>query len=91
MPKACSQSCREQAGENHILVAGKASKRPLTYASVGQILDDDLRRESKKAKKLAEDDVISLEYNAPFALKPNMIPKSLRDRLPAAIRVVGGH
>ena len=46
------------------------------------------------AKQLVESDIITLECNAPLRgalLKPNMIPKSVRDRFLAAIGVVGDH
>ena len=50
-PKAASN----KAGENHTIVASKASKRPLLSASsIEQLLDDDLKRESKAAKKQPE-------------------------------------
>ena len=41
-------------------IASKASKRLLYDASVGQLLDDDLRPESKRAKCHTNDDFITL-------------------------------
>ena len=84
----------KKAQEKPNQISRKASKRLLSNASVGQLLDDDLRRESKRAKQLVECDIITFECNAPLRgalLNPNMIPKSLRDRFPAAIGVVGDH
>ena len=48
-------------------VASKASKRLLIDAPLGQILDDDLRRESKRAKTLMFDNYITF---GDTALKP---------------------
>ena len=68
------------------IVASKASKRQLHHASIGQMLDDDLRRESKLAKCHAHGEFIMLEDKALCsALRPNMIPPKLRERFPDAI------
>jgi hypothetical protein len=67
----------------------KASKRLLYDASLGQLLDDDLRRESQMAKCQANDDLITLVDSAYVqnALRPNMIPLKLRERFPDAVGV----
>jgi len=72
-------------------ITSKASKRLLKNATVGQLLDDDLQRESKLAKRPLDDDIITLEDKAPMAsaIKPNMIPQSLKDRFPDAMRALG--
>ena len=72
-------------------ITSKASKRLLKNATVGQLLDDDLQREPKLAKRLLDDDIITLEDKAPMAsaIKPNMIPQSLKDRFPDAMRALG--
>ncbi len=61
-------------------------KRKLHSAPVGQVLDDDLQRESKLAKHLVEPDVITLESDtfSIGALRPNLIPQRLKDRFPQA-------
>ena len=63
-------------------VARKASKRPLLSANIGQILDDDLKHESKLARKHPFDEIIDLGYAAPAIreLKLGMIPLILRER-----------
>ena len=78
--KAAHPQCK--AGGYHDTVASKASKRPLLNASFEQILDDDLRRESKYVRKLPCDDIIDLGYRAPQdrVLKLSMIPPILRER-----------
>ena len=62
-------------------VARKASKRTLLSASYEQLLDDDLRRESIKAKKHRVDEVIDLgcaHYDRVRML--SLIPAKLRER-----------
>ena len=75
-----------KAGDNPNTVASKASKRPLQPASFEQMLDDDLKRESKIAKKHPCDDIIELGYEAPAqrVLKLGMIPLKLRERFDLA-------
>ncbi len=67
-------------------VASKASKRLLIDAPLGQILDDDLRRESKQAKTLMFDGYITLGDTAlnESAVSLGMIPPRLRERFPNA-------
>ena len=77
--KAASSKAEEKCNK----VARKASKRPLMSASLEQLLDDDLRRESNDAKN-QYDGIIDLGYSARKALKLGMIPQSLRERFPHA-------
>ena len=71
------------------IVASKASKRLLIEAPLGLILDDDLRRESKRAKTLVFDEQITLrdaELNQ-STVTLGMIPPRLRERFPNAGRI----
>ena len=76
-----SQNPPSKSDDTKIIVARKASKRLLSNASIGQILDDDLKRESKSAKKHFNEDNIELGFPvANRALKLGMIPQILRER-----------
>ena len=70
-------------------VASKASKRRLIEAPLEQILDDDLRRESKQARTLMDDEFITLGHIAlnNSAVSLGMIPPKLRERFPDAGKV----
>ncbi len=78
------KAAHNKASVNRKIVASKASKRPLLNASLEQLLDDDLRRESKSARKQPYDGIIELGYSAPKdkVLKLGMIPPTLRERFP---------
>ena len=68
------------------IVASKASKRLHIDAPLGQILDDDLRRESKRAKTLMFDNYITFGDTAlkNTVVTLGMIPPRLRERFPNA-------
>ena len=76
-----------KAKGSRTIVTSKASKRPLHKATLEQLLDDDLKRESKFAKKQPYDGIINLGYYAPMgrALSLGMIPPRLRERFPDAV------
>ena len=71
-----------EAGGNLTTVARKASKRQLLTANLEQILDDDLMRESKQAKKCPREDFIELGHTSPHnrVISIGMIPQVLRER-----------
>ena len=81
-PRHGQRNPPHKAGENPIIVASKASKRTLLSANIGQILDDDLKHESKLARKHPFDEIIDSGYTAPAIreLKLGMIPLILRER-----------
>ena len=68
-------------GNNLTIVARKASKRPLLSASYEQLLDDDLKRESHKARKQPCDAIIDLgSASQDKARMLSLIPAKLRGR-----------
>ncbi len=87
MQRHAHKAAKSKANGSRNTVASKASKRLLYDASVGQLLDDDLRREAKQAKRLAHGEIIMLVDNAHVesALRPNMLPPKLRERFPDAV------
>ena len=64
----------------HPNISGKASKRLLMSASPEELLDDDLKRESKFAKKHQSDEFIILEDSNGSRFTPGMLPQRLKDR-----------
>jgi len=74
------------------IVASKTSKRLLIDAPLGQILNDDLKRESKRAKTLMFDNYITFGDTAlkNSVVTLGMIPPRLRERFPNA-GVVGNY
>jgi ribonuclease HI len=62
----------------------KTAKRPVV--SLGQMLDAELERESKQARKhfevgmLLDETIIELEPSSNISLRPGMLPSSLRER-----------
>jgi ribonuclease HI len=64
----------------HPNISRKASKRLLLSASPEKLLDDDLKRESKSAKKHQSDDIIILEDSNGSYVTPGMLPQRLKDR-----------
>ena len=84
---------RHKAGDKDHIVVKKASKRLMQPLSVEQVLDDDLRRESKQAKKHPCDDIIDLGFAAPTnkELKLGMIPICLGERFHLATSTSSAH
>ena len=82
------QAAFTKAGGNDLNpVARKASKRLLMSGSYEQLLDDDLRRESIKAKKQPCDDIIDLgSASTDNAHLLSLIPATLRERFHLATR-----
>ena len=62
--------------------SNKASKRKLENASLDEILDDDLRLESKHARCHQYDGIIDLGASSPQAIRLGMLPESLKLRFP---------
>ncbi len=79
-------AAQNKANGQNVRVSSKASKRLLQNATPGQLLDDDLRKESRLAKITKHDGDIVLVDSSPagFAIKPNMIPRKLKERFPNA-------
>ena len=62
--------------------SNKASKRKLENASLDEILDDDLRLESKHARCHQYDGIIDLGASSPQTIRLGMLPESLKLRFP---------
>ena len=67
-------------------ITSNAHKMPLAFASLNELLDDDLKRDSKSAKWHQDDDIIDLGKStaSQSVLKPGMIPAILRKRFAVA-------
>jgi hypothetical protein len=72
------------AGEANNNVTRAAVKRPRQSPSLEELLDDDLKRESRHAQKHQVNDIIDLGYITPKVLKLSMLSDSLRNRFPHA-------
>ena len=72
------------AGEANDNVTRAAVKRPRQSPSLEELLDDDLKRESRHAQQHQVNDIIDLGYSAPKVLKLSMLSDSLRNRFPHA-------
>jgi hypothetical protein len=83
---------RPQQSKNKAVIV-KASAPQLSYSqpSLGKVLDDELHRESKLARRegaFDDLDIIELEPLAvQSALREAMLPASLRDRFPSVCAV----
>ena len=87
--KQAHKAARSKAKGLCSSTSSEASKRLLSNAHIGQLLDDDLRRESKRAKSCHPSShiVLAEQVMKDGKLKPNLIPAKLKERFPDAVGV----